>query len=98
MYSIFKSIVRLPPPPRRESPARYSHGRTAAGMAMEGGSKDWQMDNAGVEAATAGGAAEDGPGAAAEAGTEEASGVTTATGKIPMPVNWGSMTKTPRRN
>ena len=37
--------------------------------------EDWQMGNAGAEAAAAGGAAEDGPGAAAEA-----SGVMTVTG------------------
>jgi len=44
------------------------------------------MGNAGAEATAAGGAAE-GPGAAADAGTEEASGVTTATDMIPMPAS-----------
>ena len=45
------------------------------------------MGNAGAEAAATAvsGAVEDGPGAAAEVGTEKASGMTTATGKIPMP-------------
>ena len=61
------------------------------------------MGNAGAEAsaaaaAAAGGAAGEGPGAAAEAGTEESSGATTATDRIPKPANWGSMTKTPRGN
>ena len=55
-----------------------------------------------MEAATAAaeGAAGDGPGAAAEAGTEEPSGATTATDStiIPKPANWGSMTKTQRKN
>jgi len=56
-------------------------------------SEGWQMGNVGAEAAAAaGGAAEDGPGAAAEA-----SGVTTATSRsniIPKPANWGRMTNT----
>ena len=55
------------------------------------------MGDAGAEAAAAaGGAAEDGPGAAAEA-----SGVTTATDRstiIPKPANWGRMTSTLKRN
>jgi len=61
------------------------HGTLAAAEAA-GAAEDWQMDNAGAEAAAtaAGGAAEDGPGAAAEAGTDEASGVTRETGRIPM--------------
>jgi len=46
----------------------------------------------------AGGAAEDGPGAAADAGTEAASGVTSATDRIPIPANLGSMSTTQRRN
>ena len=49
------------------------------------------MGNAGAEAAAAavGGKEEYG---------EEASGVTLATGRIPIPSNWGSMIKTQRRN
>ena len=44
------------------------------------GSEDWQMGNAGVEAAAAaaGGAAEYGPGAAAEAAIRTAAGTSTS--------------------
>ena len=61
---------------------------------------DEQMGNASEETARmrAGGAAEDGHGAVADAGTEKASGVTTTTDRVPMPASRGIMTKTQRRN
>ena len=50
--------------------------RTAAETVVEVGSEEWQMGSTGAEvmAAAAGGAAEDGPGAAAEAAARVASG------------------------
>jgi len=50
---------------------KLGHGdeRAAAETVVEDGSEDWQLGNTGAEAteAAAGGAAEDGPGTAAEA-------------------------------
>jgi len=58
-------------------------------------SEDWQMGNAGVEAAAAaaGGAAEYGPGAAAEAAAGTAAGL-----RPPRPSNWGLMTRGQKKN
>ena len=57
----------------------HSDGQAAAETVVEEGSENWQMGNAGVEAAAAaavaGGAAEYGPGAAAEAAAGTAAGV-----------------------
>ena len=62
------------------------HGTPAAAGAA-GAAEDWQMGNAGTVAAAvvAVGEAEDGLGGMVEAGAEKASGVTTATDRIPMP-------------
>ena len=62
------------------------HGTPAAAGAV-GAAGDWQMGCAGAEAAaTAGGAAEDGPGAPAEAAARTAEGV-----QPPKPSNWGAI-------
>ena len=54
-----------------EAPVANSDGRTAAETLVDEEPRDWQMGNRGAEeAAGSGGAAEDGPGATAEAGTE----------------------------
>jgi len=79
------------------TPGAQSDRRAAAETVVEG-SKDWQMGNAGAEAAVAaaGGVAEDGPGA-----TEaEAESVTDGApnGERPKPAKWGNMTATQRRN
>jgi len=59
------------------------------------GSEDWQVGNAGVEAAAAvaGGAAKYGPGAAAAETAGTAAGV-----RPPRPANWGTRTREQRRN
>jgi len=64
-------------------------GAAAAARAAE----DWEMGNAGAEAAAtaAGGAAEDGPGTAAEAKAYRA-------GPPAKPANWPTMIKTQRRH
>ena len=66
------------------TPVAHSNGRAAAE-----GSEGWQMGNAGAEAAAAaGGAAEDGPGAATEAAAGTAAGV-----RPPRPADWDAMTR-----
>jgi len=78
------------------TPVSHSDGQAAAETVVEEGSENWQMGNAGVEAAAAaaaaGGAAEYGPGAAAEAAAGTAAGV-----RPPRPADWVTMTRGQRQ-
>jgi len=68
--------------------------RRAAAKTVVEGPEDWQMGNAGEEVAAtaAGGAAEDGPGAAAEAAAGRAAGV-----RPPRPENWEKFDEKPTK-
>ena len=76
-----------------------SVSRAAAATAAVGGVEGLRVVSTVADSAAA--AAEDGSEVATGAGAEEASGVATATDggpNIPKPANWGSMTKTQRNN
>ena len=74
-------------------PVSKSDGRATAETVVED-SEDWQMENTGAETAAtaAGGAAENGPGAAVDATAGAAAG-----GRSPRPENWRKITRGQRQ-